>query len=123
MNNLKQAFYKVRLSYYFLFFFVFFIGLLMLIPKMELSRTQQTLFSVNSFLLGFYFTPVIKGQKNRIEELGKNIRAQSVALFKALVKTRDIKNVKVHDEIQLWIGEYVKSTLASKKNWRRRRGV
>ena len=115
MSNLKWAFYKVRLSYYFLFLFVFFVGLLMIIPKVKLTGTQQTLFSVNSFLLGFYFTPVIKSQKDRIEELGKNIRAQSVALFKSLVKTRDIQDKKTHDDVQVWVGKYIEATLASKK--------
>jgi hypothetical protein len=110
-----KALLKIRLSYYFAIFFVFFAGILMLIPKPELSSATLTLFSINSFLFGFYFTPALNNQKARVEELGKIIRMQSVALFKILVKTRKISDKKVHDKVQKMVSDYIKACLKDKK--------
>lgn len=110
-----KALLRVRLSYYFAIFLVFFIGLLMVVPKPTLGTASLTLFSINSFLFGFYFTPALNNQKARVEELGKIIRSQSVAIFKILVKTRKISDRKEHDKIQKMIAGYVKACVASKK--------
>lgn len=110
-----KALLKIRLSYYFAIFLIFFIGLLMVVPKPTLNTASLTLFSINSFLFGFYFTPALNNQKARVEELGKIIRSQSVAIFKILIKTRKISDRKEHDKIQKMIGEYVKACIASKK--------
>ena len=110
-----KALLRIRLSYYFIAFFVFFAGLLMVLPKPTLSSGTLTLFSINSFLFGFYFTPALNNQKARVEELGKIIRSQSVAIFKILIKTRKISDRKEHDKIQKMIADYVKACVASKK--------
>ncbi len=110
-----KALLKIRLSYYFVILFAFFIGLLMIIPKPTLSSSALSLFSINSFLFGFYFTPALNNQKARIEELGKIIRMESVSLFKILVKTRKISDDKVHDRIQKMIGDYIRACLKEKK--------
>ena len=115
MRNIPKALLKIRLSYYFFIFFVFFIGLLMAVPKPKLGQPMLTLLSINSFLFGFYFTPALNNQKSRIEELGKIIRGESVDLFKILVKTRKIADRKTHDHIQKMIGDYVKAKLSNKK--------
>jgi len=87
----------------------------MILPKPTLSSSALTLFSINSFLFGFYFTPSLNNQKARIEELGKVIRTQSVALFKIMVKTRKISDRKVHDKIQKLIADYIKACVKEKK--------
>jgi hypothetical protein len=87
----------------------------MIIPKPDLPAAGLTLFSINSFLFGFYFTPILNNQKARIEELGKIIRTESVSLFKTLVKTRKISDREVHDRIQQMIGDYIQAKLKSKK--------
>lgn len=110
-----KALLRIRLSYYFVIFLVFYTGLLMVIPKPELPGAGLTLFSINSFLFGFYFTPILNNQKARIEELGKIIRMESVSLFKILVKTRKITNEKDHDKIQNLIAAYIKAKLNDKK--------
>jgi hypothetical protein len=72
-------------------FFGFFAGyalLLNFIPKLQLTGPQSTLFSINSFLFGLYFVPVLNAQKTRINELTKCMRAEAVLIYKALVKTR-----------------------------------
>ncbi|MDQ5913954.1 MAG: hypothetical protein QG623_573 [Patescibacteria group bacterium] len=106
---------KIRLSHYFIILFSFFLGVLMFIPKPTLSSSALTLFSINSFLFGFYFTPALNNQKARIEELGKIIRGESVALFKILIRTRKITDEKVHDKIQKMIGDYIRACLIEKK--------
>lgn len=110
-----KAFLKVRLSYYFIILLIFFAGLLMVLPKPVLSSSALTLFSINSFLFGFYFTPALNNQKSRIEELGKVIRTESVALFKILIKTRKITDDKVHDKVQKMIGDYIRACVSERK--------
>jgi hypothetical protein len=116
MSKVAKALLKVRLSYYFLIFFVFFVGTLMVIPKPELSSATLTLFSINSFLFGFYFTPALNNQKARVEELGKILRTQSVALFKILIKTRKISDRKEHNKVQKMIEDYIRACLVDKKS-------
>ncbi len=87
----------------------------MIIPKPELPGAGLTLFSINSFLFGFYFTPILNNQKARIEELGKIIRTQSVSLFKILIKTRKISDRKVHDKVQKMLETYIKACIKNRK--------
>lgn len=110
-----KAFLRVRLSYYFAILFVFFVGLLMVVPKPEISDAMLTLLSINSFLFGFYFNPALDNQKSRVEELGRIMRSESVALFKILVDTRKLSDRKTHDRVQGLIGDYIKAKLAEKK--------
>lgn len=106
---------KIRLSHYFLILFTFFVGVLLIVPKPTLSSSALTLFSINSFLFGFYFTPALNNQKARIEELGKVIRTESVALFKIMIKTRKITDEKVHNKVQKMIGGYINACVKERK--------
>jgi hypothetical protein len=115
LNIMFKALLKIRLSYYFVILLLFFIGLLIILPKPTLSSSALTLFSINSFLFGFYFTPALNNQKARIEELGKVIRTQSVALFKIMVKTRKITEKKTHDKVQKMIGAYIQACVKGRK--------
>ena len=64
---------KVRLSYYLVGFILIYGILSFILPKIELTGAALTLFSVNSFLYGFYISPIIKGQNDRISQLHKAI--------------------------------------------------
>jgi hypothetical protein len=82
MNSLKNLFLqRIRLSYYFVTIFLLFAAAIMFVPQIQLAGGALTLFSVNSFLYGFYISPILNGQKARIEELHKIVRAEANALF------------------------------------------
>lgn len=72
---------KIRLSYYFIIVFVLFAILVVFVPHVKFESGALTLFSVNSFLYGFYISPIINAQKARIEELHKIVRSEANALF------------------------------------------
>jgi len=52
------------------------------------------LFSVNSFLYGFYISPVLAAQKSRIEELHKIVCAEANAIFTMMLTTLTHKKAK-----------------------------
>lgn len=75
--NLKNIFLrKIRLSYYLIAFILIYFVISLLLPKVELTGAALTLFSVNSFLYGFYISPIIKNQNDRVNQLHKLIVGQ-----------------------------------------------
>lgn len=90
---------KIRLTYYFIIFFVIFLSIVIFIPHFKFDGGALTLFSVNSFLYGFYISPILSAQKARIEELTKTVRAEANAVFAmALIVARcpEQFRLKVH---------------------------
>lgn len=74
-----------------------------------------TLFSVNSFLYGFYIAPILSAQKSRVEELHKVIRAEANALFTiALIskKYSSSMHAKVVDMTRSYLRQIVKEKKA-----------
>ena len=78
----------VRLSWYFFGAFALFFGLSTLVDGATFSPAVLTLFSVNSFLYGFYIAPILGAQKTRIDEMGKSIRAEANAIFDILIQSK-----------------------------------
>lgn len=60
---------KVRLTQYLVIFAVLFFLISLSLPKIDLQGAALTLFSVNSFLYGFYISPIINAQRLRIDHL------------------------------------------------------
>jgi hypothetical protein len=60
---------KVRLTQYLFIFAVGFFLISLFLPKIDLQGAALTLFSVNSFLYGFYISPIINAQRLRIDHL------------------------------------------------------
>lgn len=60
---------RVRLSQYLVIFAAIFFVISLFLPKIELQGAALTLFSVNSFLYGFYISPIISAQRARMEQL------------------------------------------------------
>lgn len=105
---------KVRLSYYFLFFLVAFFILSNLIPGQKFDSGALTLFSVNSFLYGFYIAPILGAQKGRIEEMHRIVRAEASALFSLVIH---LKHLPTHlrNEMQDLVSSYIRAELRDKK--------
>jgi len=82
---------KVRLSYFFFSYLVIFGIVVSLVNTKKFDSASLTLFSVNSFLYGFYIAPILAGQKVRIDELQKIVRAEANALFGMMLATKKME--------------------------------
>jgi hypothetical protein len=106
---------KIRLSWFFFGFFMVYLLLEETVIKgVTFDAGALTLFSVNSFLYGFYISPVLGAQKARIEELAKIIRAESNALFDMLLRTKKL-HANVRTKIQDMFEDYVHACLRQRK--------
>lgn len=106
MNYLLQ---KIRLSWYFCFFLILYFILSLKLPKQSFDSAALTLFSVNSFLYGFYIAPILSAQKTRIEELHKTVRAEANAIFAMALSIKKLPK-KTRNEIQKELKEYVQAS-------------
>lgn len=104
---------RVRLTWYLIGFFVLFYLASSWLPSVKLEAPALTLFSVNSFLYGFYIAPILGAQKLRIEELHRIVRSETNSIFAMLLKT---KNMPTHlrNEIQQMFDDYVKASIVGK---------
>jgi hypothetical protein len=116
MSYFKQLFLvRIRLSSYFWVFFFIFLVASYLIPGYKFDSGSLTLFSVNSFLYGFYISPILSAQKARIDSLHQIVRAEANALFSLML---DLKKLPKHirNELQTMITLYIHTKL-------RKRGI
>jgi hypothetical protein len=112
MKNLLLE--KIRLSQYFLILFVFFSVLVILLPDLKFEGGALTLFSVNSFLYGFYIAPILGAQKARIEELHKIVRAESNAIFAMVLSIKKLPK-ELRNEIQDMFLAYLKASIRQRR--------
>ncbi len=99
---------KIRLSWYFVILFLLFIGLASVLPRQDFASGALTLFSVNSFLYGFYISPILNEQKSRITELHRLVRSESNAIFAMVLSTKEYPE-KLGSDIRSMFTNYVKS--------------
>jgi hypothetical protein len=97
---------KIRLSYYFLFFFVLFVLIEFFVPHFKFEGGALTLFSVNSFLYAFYISPILGAQKTRIEEMHKIVRAESNAIFGMVISIAKLPDKQL-DRVKEMLFEYL----------------
>jgi hypothetical protein len=83
------------------------------LPSVKFDSAALTLFSVNSFLYGFYIAPILGGQKSRVEELHKVVRSEANALF-AMALTSKKYSTKFHHEVLQMIKDYMNKLLKVK---------
>ncbi|MCX6728374.1 MAG: hypothetical protein NTV39_01225 [Candidatus Saccharibacteria bacterium] len=105
---------KIRLSYYFIILFVLFAVIEMFIPHYKFDGGALTLFSVNSFLYGFYISPILGAQKARIEDLHKIVRAESNAIFGMIIGVAKLP-VKQREHIKQMFLDYVDHVMRHRK--------
>lgn len=107
---------KIRLSTFFFVLLVIFFGLTYAADAASFASTPPllTLFTVNSFLYGFYVAPILAAQKARIDELSKIIRAETNALFDVLIKTKKLPS-KSRNMIQDMCEEYITASFRERK--------
>jgi len=106
---------KIRLSTYFWLFFVVFVILSYTLPEYKFDSGSLALFSVNSFLYGFYISPILGAQKNRIDSLHQVIRSEANALFDLVLDLKSLP-AETRNTLQAMVSEYIRAKL-------RQRGV
>lgn len=77
------------------------------LPRQTFSSGALTLFSVNSFLYGFYIAPILSAQKSRIEELHRLARSEANSIFAIMLKVKKLQNGAKSD-ISSLIRDYTK---------------
>lgn len=97
---------KIRLSWYFIGFFILFLCLAWLLPKQKFDSGALTLFSVNSFLYGFYIAPILAAQKSRIEELHRTVRSEANELFAMALSLKKLPE-HLRNTLQKELREYL----------------
>lgn len=110
---MKNKLASVRLTVWFFILFTFFLLLTFVIPETKLDSAVLTLFSVNSFLYGFYVSPIINYQKSRIEELHKLVRSETNNLFEIALSFKSFKPNK-KEEYKKLLADYIKNLSAAK---------
>ena len=101
---------RIRLSWYFVGFFVVYFCLLFALPRETFAAGALALFSVNSFLYGFYISPVLGAQKARIEELHKIVRSEANAIFSMVLDTKSLPE-ELRNSLQENFKEYMRKTI------------
>ena len=110
MNILLQT----RLSWFFLGFFILFLDLALMLKGVTFTPAALTLFSVNSFLYGFYIAPVLGAQKARTDELARIVRAEANALFDILLKTKKLPR-KSRNHLQDLVESYMQASFKQRR--------
>ena len=105
---------KVRLSWYFWFFFVVYVLVALSVPIRDFSSGALALFSVNSFLYGFYIAPIIGQQKSRVEELHRIARSEANAIFAMMLKIKKLPK-ELRNEIQDMFMKYLKVSIRQRR--------
>lgn len=106
---------KIRLSHYFYILFIIFAAVIAVLPDVTFTSGALTLFSVNSFLYGFYIAPILGGQKSRIEELHKIVRSESNAIFAMVLGLKKLPK-ELRNEIQALFIDYLKTSIRERKS-------
>jgi hypothetical protein len=105
---------KIRLSYIFFFWLIVFIAIAFNVTVSKFDGAALTLFSVNSFLYGFYIAPILTGQKSRIDELQKVIRSEANALFGLILKTKNLDK-DLRNQYQEMFSKYIEKSIRQKR--------
>lgn len=106
---------KIRLSYYFVIVFVVFALIVTFIPSVKFESGALMLFSVNSFLYGFYISPILGAQKARIEELHKIVRSESNAIFAMVIGFAKLPKV-LRNNLQEMLLDYLKASVRQRRS-------
>lgn len=99
---------KIRLSTYFWFFFLLFLAASFVLPQYKFDPGTLTLFSVNSFLYGFYISPILGAQKARIDALHQAVRSEANALFGMVLNLKKLPD-GMHAKLQSMIEGYIQA--------------
>jgi hypothetical protein len=107
-TSMFKALLNIRLSYIYPVLFIVFMLLLTFVEPSKLTAGQLALYSVNSFLFGFYFSPLLSAQKGRVESLNKAVRQEVMTILDILTQSHLLKP-DVRRELKLRLKVYIDS--------------
>jgi hypothetical protein len=87
----------------------------MLLPKQKFDSGALALFSVNSFLYGFYIAPILSGQKARVEELHRVVRNEANAIFAMAIGIKNLPR-ELRNNLQWMLINYMKAVLRERRS-------
>jgi hypothetical protein len=105
---------KIRLTTYFVLFLAIYTVLSFVLPEQKFDSAALTLFSVNSFLYGFYIAPILGMQKARIEELHRIVRSEANSLFSTVLKLKKQPR-HLRNELQKMVADYIHAEVRAKR--------
>ena len=106
---------RIRLSYYFILVFVVFALVVIFVPHIKFDSGALMLFSVNSFLYGFYISPILGAQKARIEELHKIVRSEANAIFAMVIGFAKLPK-QFRNSLQEMLLDYLKVSVRQRRS-------
>lgn len=110
---------NIRLSYIYPTLFVVFMIILSTIEPDKLTAGQLALYSVNTFLFGFYFSPLLSTQKGRVDSLNKAVRQEVMTILDILTQSHLLKDDVRHDlkiRLKIYIDSINRNTNISPDN-------
>jgi len=96
---------------------VLFIGFLIVVATVhqrKLSAGQLALFSVNSFLFGYYFSPLLSAQKSRVGSLISAARQEEMTLLDILTQAHMMTDAGRH-KLKVKLRVYLESVIGNTK--------
>ncbi len=115
-ENVKQLLLnKIRLTQYFIVLFIIYTLIVVFAPDKKFESGALTLFSVNSFLYGFYIAPILGAQKGRIEELHKIVRSEANAIFAMVLSLKKLPK-HLRNELQEKFRSYLNASVRQQKS-------
>ena len=85
-----------------------------MLPREKFGAGALTLFSVNSFLYGFYISPILSGQKTRIDDLHRIVRSEANAIFSMVIDTKNLPE-DLRNGLQENFKEYLRKTIRDRR--------
>ena len=104
---------KIRLSILAPSFFAFFAVLVFIVPRQVLSPGQLALFSVNSFLFGYYFGPLLSAQKSRVAGLNALTRQEEMTILDILSQAHLLKKESTRHTLKVKLKAYLDSIIGN----------
>jgi hypothetical protein len=105
---------KIRLTIYFWILLLVYSILALTIPTQSFSSGALALFSVNSFLYGFYIAPILSSQKTRVEELHKTVRNEANSIFAMALSLKALP-AELRNKLQEMLTKYLKAVVREKR--------
>jgi len=103
---------NTRLSHIYPALFLGFFAFIWLYHKQPLTPGQLALFSSNTFLFGYYFGPMLNGQKARVDSLTRAARQEAMIILDILAQSHLLKPKERHD-LKLRLRVYLDSIIGS----------
>ncbi|MFI5240431.1 MAG: hypothetical protein ACHQUB_01860 [Candidatus Saccharimonadia bacterium] len=103
----------IRISVLAWILFIFFMFVVVYIHRMSLTSGQLALFSVNTFLFGYYFTPLLSAQKARIAELISTARDEEMTILDILTQSHLLAPGLRHD-LKVKLKVYLESIVGNR---------